>query len=329
MVTYHSNSSLKSVKPNYKGNVMINGRFEASEKPTGPPSFFKVLRWQLSANPQKAEKKRETFKLPVIPNETFTHIHEDIIVWLGHATFFINIGGVSFITDPCLFDLPLIKRHASLPCNPSKLHPIQYMLISHGHRDHFDKKSVNTIVQQNPDIEILMPLAISSLLGKEKSSIKYQEAGWYQQFNLQEDVEVIFLPAKHWNRRGLNDYNKTLWGSFLLRTKGKKIYFAGDSAYDVHFQEIRELLGDMDICIMPVGAYKPSFMMKEAHMNPEEAIQAFHDLGGKKLIPMHYGTYDLSDEPMGEPIRMLKDAEKLGEINGKLKAVAVGETLYL
>jgi L-ascorbate metabolism protein UlaG (beta-lactamase superfamily) len=172
-------------------------------------------------------------------------------------------------------------------------------------------------------------LEISSLLDKQHANVKYQEAGWYQLFHLSEDVEVIFLPAKHWNRRGLTDYNITLWGSFLLRWNDKKIYFAGDSAYDIHFQEIRELLGDMDICIMPVGAYKPPFMMKEAHMNPAEAIQAFHDLGGKVFIPMHYGTYDLSDEPLGEPLSILENMEKSGKIDGKLKAMTIGEIYYL
>jgi len=329
MTTYLSNSSLPTVNSNFKGNIKINGRFEAEEAPAEKPSFLKVLRWQLTPNPQRNEKKKENFKLPVIPNKTFMLIEEDIIVWLGHASFFIRINGVPFITDPCLFDLPFIKRQAPLPCHADQLHHIQYMLLSHGHRDHFDANSVKKVISQNPEIELLMPLENSSLLGKQKSSVKHQEAGWYQEYALAENVQVIFLPAKHWSRRGLTDYNKTLWGSFLLKWNDKKIYFAGDSGYGSHFQKIRELLGDIDICIMPVGAYKPNFMMKEAHMNPEEAVQAFHDLGGKTFIPMHFGTYDLSDEPLGEPLRILHNLEKSDKINGAFKALAVGETYYL
>ncbi len=303
--------------------------FYGEEYGSGQASFKKILKWQISCNPQKEEKKRDDFQLKIERNTSFITSDEDLIVWLGHASFFIRIGGVSFLTDPCLKDLPMIKRQVGLPCSIYDLIGIDYLMISHGHRDHFDEAIIHQLLDQNPKMELLLPLKISDLLGKKKKNIKYQEAAWWQQYRLSEDVEVFFLPAKHWNRRFLNDFNRQLWGSFLLRTKDKSIYFGADSAYASHFKEIRETFGSPDICMLPVGAYKPSYVMSEAHMHPGEAVHAFRDLGGKVMVPMHYGTYDLSDEPLGEPVRILKDLEQQGSIAGELLMLNLGEKYRL
>jgi L-ascorbate metabolism protein UlaG (beta-lactamase superfamily) len=243
---------------------------------------------------------------------------------LGHSSFLIHINGVRLISDPCFFNLLSKKRKVALPCSINDLKPIHYLLISHDHRDHFDTKSVEILVENNPEMEALISLGGSRLF-KQFKNIKKQEAGWYQEYHLTDELRVVFLPAKHWGRRGSNDFNKTLWGSFLIITHNIKIFFAGDTAYNEKmFKEIRELFGNIDICMLPIGAYSPAFIMKPAHLNPEEAVQAFLDLGGKWFIPMHYGTYDLSDEPMGEPLARL---QKCG-INDHLKVLAVGENFY-
>ncbi|MDF9798085.1 L-ascorbate metabolism protein UlaG (beta-lactamase superfamily) [Catalinimonas alkaloidigena] len=303
--------------------------FESADYASEVIPFKKILKWQFSPNPQKTEKKDDNFRLRVNRNTSFITSDEDMIVWLGHASFFIRINGVSFFTDPCLKDLPIIKRQVGLPCSIYDLIGINYLLISHGHRDHFDKTSVNQLLDQNPKMKLLLPLKISDLLGKKKKNVSFQEAAWWQQYTLNEDVAVYFLPAKHWNRRYLKDFNRQLWGSFLIKTKNKSIYFGADSAYADHFKEISDILGSPDICMLPVGAYKPSYIMKAAHMHPGEAVHAFNDLGGKVMIPMHYGTYDLSDEPLGEPVNILKDLEKRGSIHGELKFMDVGEKYML
>lgn len=326
---YLLNPNLRTIKKEFKGNLYQNEMFESDEYGSNKASFKKILQWQLSRNPQKEEKQKDDFRLKVDRNTSFITSDEDLVVWLGHASFFIRINGVSFITDPCLKDLPLIKRQVGLPCSIYDLLGIDYMLISHGHRDHFDEASVNQLLDQNPKIELLLPLKISDLLGKKKKNTKYQEAGWWQQYQLSEEVEVFFLPSKHWNRRFLNDFNRQLWGSFLIRTKTKSIYFGADTAYALHFKEIRDTFGSPDICMLPIGAYKPSYVMKEAHMHPGEAVQAFRDLGAQVMIPMHYGTFDLSDEPLGEPVRILQDMEKRGSIEGQLKFLNVGERYML
>ena len=150
-------------------------------------------------------------------------------------------------------------------------------------------------------------------------NIDYEEAGWYQQYNTNENVKIWFLPSDHWCRRSMFDQNKRLWGSFLIDFHNIKIYFAGDTAYNSSmFQEINQVCGNMDICLMPIGSYSPAFMMKDHHTNPEEAAALFNILGGDKFIPMHYGTYTLSSEPASEPVKRIKkvvDKDKLEILN--------------
>jgi L-ascorbate metabolism protein UlaG (beta-lactamase superfamily) len=327
-MTRKINPDLAVLKENWKGNLIINGQFQ-NETITNKIGFSDILKWRFSRNPQKEEKQKDTFQLEVQSINPFT-MQENSIVWLGHASFLLNLKGIRLITDPCLFDLPSGRRKVELPCSADSLRSINYLLISHDHRDHFDKKSIEILIRNNPGMEALIPLNGSRLfISKTLNSIKMQEAGWYQDYNLKENIRIIFLPAKHWGRRGLNDFNKTLWGSFLLIANNTKIFFAGDTAYDEKlFKEIHNLFGDIHICLLPIGAYSPPYIMKSAHFNPEEAMQAFLDLGGKLFIPMHYGTYDLSDEPLGEPIARLQKQSTIMNISDRIKILRVGEELF-
>lgn len=342
MIGFLQNPDLTVINPDFAGNYYEDGQFQA-EGMTVNASFSKLLQWRLHKNPQQYEKEHENFQLEVIRDRSFLSREEDMLVWLGHASFFIRVNGVTLLTDPCLQDLPFVPRKAGLPCSIRELIGIDYLLLSHGHRDHFDEGSINMLIRQNPKMEILMPLRLGNLLGNRRKKVKYQEAGWWQQYQTN-GVDIFFLPAKHWNRRGLFDFNKNLWGSFMIKTpelsgtsrRGTAaagtpaaIYFGADSAYASHFKEIREVVGAPDICILPVGAYKPSFMMHEAHMSPEEAIQAASDLGARMMLPMHYGTYDLSDEPLREPVQLLNWLQQQGKAKSGIKLPAIGETTLL
>jgi len=297
------NRNLKIIKPNWKGNPVFNRRFLNSNVPDEKFNPLTILKWKLSKNPQAKEKKNDNFKLNIIKNNSFVNSDKDMIVWLGHATFFIRLNGISFITDPIFFAPMFFKRFSELPCKAEEIKNIDYLLISHFHPDHFDKKSIKILIENNPNIQALIPLEGERYF--KNRNIKIQEAGWYQQFKT-ENIEVYFFPAKHWHKRAMNDTNKVLWGSFLIKYENKSIYFSGDTAYGNHFKEIHKLFGAIDYCIMPVGAYKPDYIMKDSHINPQKSLQAFKELGGKTFIPMHYGTFDLSDEPPGEPIRILE-----------------------
>lgn len=305
MREYRSNKELESINENWKGNLTIGGEYtngDTKEKQIMP---IDILKWKLSKNPQSKEKNDELFQLKVRKDDSFLTSKEDMIVWLGHASFFIRMDGTTFITDPIFYDITFINRLAGLPCDVNKLIGIDYILLSHGHRDHFDKKSLQVLFKNNPNIQALVPLGLNKYFDKNK--IKNQQAAWYQKYNTPNNIEVYFMPSKHWNRRGLLDFNRNLWGSFIIKNKNKTIYFSGDTAYGNHFKDIKTYFSEIDYCLLSIGAYKPEIIMKDSHMNPQEALKAFEDLQGRTFIPMHYGTYDLSDEPIGEPIRLIEE----------------------
>ncbi|QCR23259.1 MBL fold metallo-hydrolase [Pontibacter sp. SGAir0037] len=322
------NERLETIKPDYRGNKVIDGVFANGDK-VYKPALANVLKWQLSKNPQREEKKRDTYTPPVQKGTDFISSSEEMVVWLGHASFFIRLNGVTFLTDPVFNDIPLVKRKAGMPCAPEDFKNIDFLLLSHAHYDHLDKSSVNQVFSSSPSLKALIPLEVGSILRGINPHLPYQEAGWYQKYDLTPDgVEVYFLPASHWNRRTPFDMNKMLWGSFLLKTNNTLLYFAGDTALNSHFEEIEALFGPMDVCLMPVGAYKPAYLMQGSHMNPHEAVKAYNLLRGGTFIPMHYGTFDLSDEPAGEPVRILEQIAAGGMLQG-LKIPAIGEPVLL
>lgn len=325
MEKFLSNPELPSVNPAYKGNYFQNGQFSNTPWPDTDAAFGKVFRWFLSPNPQRREKKKDDFKPGLIKDESLFELHEDAIVWLGHAGFFIRFNGVNIMIDPVFTDLPLLKRNVGIPFSFGSIKNIDVVLLSHCHRDHFDESSLHEIFSRCPNVKILAPLRSEKLIRNVYKKALIQEAGWFQKFTMVSSPEITFLPALHWHRRGLTDFNEVLWGSFLIRNQNTSIYFAGDTAYGSHFQEIKNICGAPDICLLPIGAYKPSFLMQKSHTSPEEATKAFSDLEGKTFIPMHYGTYDLANEPIGEPIRKLRSiihSDCLAELK-------VGEKFFL
>lgn len=269
------------------------------------PKLKDILKWKLNKNPQEQEKKDDTSTIEVVNDTSFLNSGKDVMVWLGHSTFFFRINNISFITDPVFYDIPFVKRHHNVPFDPSFLNNLDYILISHNHRDHLDKKSLKLLSKHNPQAVILTGLETEKLISKWIPN-KVQSAGWYQKYNTEGNSNIVFLPAHHWSKRGLTDTNKRLWGSFSITIGSKKIYFAGDTRWGNHFEYIGSHFGPFDYCIIPIGAYAPRWFMKSSHINTVEAAQSFKALNGKKFIVMHYGTYDLSDEPMGEPLKLIK-----------------------
>ena len=282
--------------------------------------------------PQAKEKKADNYKPDWQENKTVFQSDENVLMWLGHACFFIRINGVSLLTDPCLGRVSgLMKRNIPIPCDVSDIQNIDYLLMSHGHRDHFDVSSLRKILRHNPDAQFLAPMDLGSLI-RPLGTQNYQEAAWYQQYQIRhEGLQITFLPAIHWNRRGLFDFNDMLWGSFMIESPNYNIYFAGDTAYGDHFQQIRNTFNEVtiDTAIMPIGAYKPAVIMQGSHVNPQESVKAFNELQSHNFVPMHFGTYDLSDEPMGEPIRTVRKLSRQGTLKGNLKELAVGEAWKL
>lgn len=326
---YSKNNQLNTIKKEYPGNPQRGNMFVNYED-VQLPGLSKVLKWKWSRNPQREEKKNDLWRPAVMPNKTMFTDRQDKIVWLGHATFLITLNGKNILTDPVFNDIPFVSRMVGIPCEREEIRNIDYVLLSHGHFDHCDKKSFRTLAAQNPQMKVFAPLGMTPVLHRFDPRINVQEAGWYQQFKVDDElIELFYMPAFHWYKRGLRDNNTILWGSFVIRCKGKTIFFMGDSGYNTHFAEIASYFPKIDYCLMGVGAYKPNFMMKTSHASPEESVKAFHDLKGNVLIPMHYGTYDLADEPASEPLRILREMNGRQEIRGTLKTPQIGEMILL
>ena len=325
--SFLKNNDLTTIKQGYPGNEIVNGKF-AGGMDHSPKMFGRVLKWRLSKNPQEEEKRDDPYRLQVRNDADFFDVQDDALIWFGNASFLIRLDGVNFLLDPCFGKPPFVKRLADAPCSVDDIRNIDYLLISHSHYDHLD----GTTLQGMPanGTTALLPLRLGDVVSFYNQDLKIQEAAWFQQYNMPAGVpEVYLLPAKHWSSRSLTDANRTLWGSYLIKGKNTTLYFAGDTAYDGHFKEIAQLFPGIDICLMPVGAYKPPYIMKKNHTSPTEAVNAFHDLGGKVFIPMHYGTFDLSDEPPGEPVRVIKNMQSRGLIKGETRFLDVGEIYYL
>jgi L-ascorbate metabolism protein UlaG (beta-lactamase superfamily) len=144
------------------------------------------------------------------------------------------------------------------------------------------------------------------------------------------DVAITFVPAQHFARRGLADGNARLWGGFVVEGGGVAVYHAGDTAAFPGFAEIGRRFPRLDAALMPIGAYDPPWFMQRAHLSPEQALQAFRELGAGAFLAMHWGTFKLSDEPLDEPpARLEAERARLGLPPERVRVLAVGETVEI
>ena len=323
------NPDLKTILPSWQGTpVDKNGRFINHEFP-GTQSFGDALKWTFEKNPQKQVKENDTWRMPVVKNDSFLNTKEDVVVLLGHSTFFIRLNGKQILIDPIFEKLSMHTRYTDFPIDPAKLNRIDYVLISHSHYDHCDKASLQMIQSQNPDAVFLAGIKMKDLISKWVGDNEVQEAGWYQQYKLNADLEIYFLPARHSSRRSVNDVNERLWGAFVIKSKDKTIYYGGDSGYGSHYKEAGELFPNIDLALIGVGAYSPRWFMSPNHQDPRQAVQAFDDTRAKMMIPFHYGTFDMADEPMSEPETILRTLVEENQVKQQLKIVKIGEAVFL
>lgn len=319
-----SNSSLSTVREGYPGTPLDqNGLFINEEFPT-IISVRALLKFMFQRNPQREFKANDKWRIGVLEGDSWLEDSRDKIVWLGHATFYIQLAGKRIVIDPVFGKLPVGKRYSALPVDPAKLLNIDYILISHAHYDHCDKQSIRLLTSNNPQAQLLTGLNLEKLLSKWADN-PTQAAGWYQQYDLEGDLKITFLPSRHWANRSLFDVNTTLWGGFMIQSADRCIYYGGDSGYDGHFREIGKLFPGIDVALIGAGAYSPGWFMSPHHQDPYHAAEAFKDTGAKVFIPFHYGTFDSADEPLGEPEEILRKLKKEGKIEQELRILKLGE----
>ncbi|MDQ3711722.1 MAG: MBL fold metallo-hydrolase [Acidobacteriota bacterium] len=326
---YVRNENLPTVKTDWQGTPLDQkGRFVNHEFPF-LPSTVDLLKWQLGAKPQKQEKQNDIERLEVRNPTEFLRGETDGILWLGHAAFFIRLNGVNILLDPIFGEPSFINRLVSAPSPIDKLQTVDFILISHDHRDHCDEETIKQLTTRFPDAKILAGLRMDELLNDWKSpETEIQTAGWYQRFSLPtERVKIFFTPVRHWSRRGLFDTNERLWGGFVIQGAEKTIYFSGDSGYGSHYKELADVLPKIDYFLIGIGAYQPIWFMKANHNSPQEAFQGFVDSKADVLIPMHFGRFDLSDEPPSEPLRLLKEKAAEANLSNKIKNLQINESV--
>ena len=299
------------------------GKFSGKYDGSRNLNIFKILKWKFFGQAKISGDNDTIRPLPLIHTPEKLLRKDDFICWLSHASFLIQLGGKRILMDPVFGDIPFYRRQIRVPYTVEELGRIDYLLISHTHYDHFDTKSIKMIEPGRP--KAVLPLHMSSILHKEAPSLSISELDWYESYE-DDGLSITLVPAKHWGRRGLFDKNRALWGGYIIQGNGKCIYFAGDTATGDHFEEIGKRF-DIDYALLPIGAYKPEFIMKHNHLNPQEAFEAFGQLKEKKMIPMHYGTYKLTDEPLDEPLRWMQ--EIAAKHPGRVCFLKAGEVLDL
>ena len=298
-ITFRRNSRLATVNPRWRGNPTAGGKF-FNRQHRWRPGAISVLKWRLSPNPQRKEKRTVKWNPKVHYLRSLDAVVGNSLVWLGHNSFFLQLGGKRFMIDPVYGNIPFVKRRSMLPANPSIFRGIDWLLISHDHFDHLDKPSLARLVADNPNMKLFCGLGTGELIQGWFPQMEVVEAAWYQQY-AEEGVTLTFLPAQHWSKRGVSDGGERLWGAFMIQAGGITIYNSGDTGYAPHFQELPSLFPHIDYCMIGIGAYNPRWFMKPNHISPYDALTASVEMKAHVTIPMHYGTFDLSDEPLFDP----------------------------
>ena len=255
------------------------------------------------------------------------------VTWIGHASLLIQTPTRNLLTDPIFSarasPLPFAgpKRQASLPMTLGDLPPIDGVLLSHDHYDHLDRATIRHLAWRSTPT-FFVPLGVASIL-RGWGVRPVVEMDWWDYIET-EGLRLYCTPARHFSGRSLFNRNDTLWAGWYVESDALKVFYAGDSAYADHFTRIRERLGAPALACLPIGAYEPRWFMRSSHMNPEEAVQAFRDLGAGAMVGMHWGTFRLTDEPPLEPPRRTRTAWRdLGLPADHLYLPAIGQTLRL
>ncbi|XP_040580142.1 N-acyl-phosphatidylethanolamine-hydrolyzing phospholipase D isoform X2 [Lepeophtheirus salmonis] len=288
----------------------------------GRPGFNSLLRFGLFEKDQSNIPSSEVLQstLPVQKPNWSTPFRTVKATWLGHASVWVDFEGFSVLTDPIFseraspFSWSGPKRYRGAPCTISELPgSLNAVVISHSHYDHCDLPSLIELSSRyGTKLHWFVPSGMKSWMldyvtGITENNVKEME--WWDEFEFQKGgFKIIFTPSDHWSRRGAFDENKVLWGSWVIEGNGTRVFFGGDTAYnDEAFKQIKSKLGSIDLGLIPIGAYEPRWFMQYVHVNPEEAVKIHQDLGAKKSLGVHWGTFKLTYEPYLEPKSKIRE----------------------
>jgi L-ascorbate metabolism protein UlaG (beta-lactamase superfamily) len=274
--------------------------------------FFVTRVWSSTFSPRTAN-------FPVVANEGAAlraNAAQPTVTWVGHATLLIQMDGVNVLTDPqwspraSPFSFAGPKRVTPPGLRLEDLPPVHLVLISHDHYDHLDVATVQKLHETHRP-RFLVPLGLKAWFA-DLGITDVEELDWWQS-RTERGLTLTAVPAQHFSGRTLWDRNRRLWCGWTIAGRDRRLFFAGDSGYNEVFKEIGTRLGPFDLAAVPIGAYLPPVIMKPSHTTPEEALQILEDVGGRAMVPIHWGTFDLADEPLEEPPQRLEaEARRLG-----------------
>jgi N-acyl-phosphatidylethanolamine-hydrolysing phospholipase D len=320
--TAPSGSSTQPVDP-------ATGRYVNTDGKSINTPFSDLVSWMWSRNrqglPPAPSKFVKGYDFPVVRDGEGTapaKPGELSATWIGHATVLLRVGGLNVLTDPHFSDRAFMvqwagpQRKVPLPYALSQLPHIDLVVISHNHYDHLDKATVLALNQQagGPPV-FAVPVGLGEWFrGQDISNVR--EVAWGEQ-QVVGGVQVHSVPVHHWSSRTPFDRNKTAWGGWVFKSPQHTVFFAGDTGYSKDFEAIGQRFGMVDLALIPVGAYEPRWFMRGQHVNPAEAVRIHQDVHARQSIGIHWGTFELTDEPLDEPMGELPKAVAEAKLDPK------------
>ncbi|TKI08204.1 MBL fold metallo-hydrolase [Martelella alba] len=259
---------------------------------------------------------------------------EDAIWWLGHACLVMRIAGKYVLIDPALgpraSPLPFVgpKRKTPLAADIADLPDIDLIVYSHNHYDHLDRSSLRRLLRRFPTVQVVTPLGMGDWL-KKHGVRAVEECDWWDSLDFA-GIRLHCVPARHWSMRSLRDRNRSLWSGWVVDAGDWRFYFSGDSGYTDELTEIGRRLGPFDIAALPIGAYAPEWFMGESHMSPTSAVKFYQQLQCPRVIPIHWGVFELADEALDEPPLELQQAlDKAGIAEHQFTPLKIGSKIKI
>jgi N-acyl-phosphatidylethanolamine-hydrolysing phospholipase D len=308
-------------------------------------SFPDLVRWRLQATREGLPPPPQEWPQAVTPELARVKDNRGTpsVTWIGHATALVQSGGLNILTDPVFSERasPLAfagpKRAQPPGIALADLPPIDVVVISHNHYDHLDRASVVALNERSAGRTLfLVPLGIKPWL-EQQGIANVVELDWWDR-HVQAGVEFHLVPVQHWSARGFGDRNRTLWGGWAVFAPDLRWYFSGDAGYSRDFADTRDKLSPhatrdgalFEIALLAIGGYEPRWFMAAQHMNPAEAVQAHRDLGARRSLGVHWGTFELTDESLDQPPRDLAAARQAAGISDEeFFVLKIGETRWL
>jgi L-ascorbate metabolism protein UlaG (beta-lactamase superfamily) len=295
-------------------------------------TLWKFLKWRFML--ARSDRKDSPKYLPEYAQPDLARIHNPDpskvqLTWVGHSTFLIQVAGMNILTDPIWSQRAspvrwVGPRRSARPGIIFKDLPrIDLVFISHTHYDHLDRP---TILKLGPAPRYVVPEGVAPWFAKEGIS-NVTELSWWKS-ETAGALSITAVPAKHWSKRWVYVDEHMGWGGYVIQSPAGAIYFAGDTGYhDEYFKEIGKRFPDIDLALIPIGAYYPRTVFGRFHIDPREALQVHKETGAKKSIGMHWGTFKLTQEPLQEPPQELaRQREVAGMSSEEFSEMKIGET---